>query len=137
MSNDLRGRTLEVYKHLLRKGRPVGVREIQRALKLKSPSLALYHLKKLEEMGLVEKTYEGKYFVKNPVKVDVLKDFLIIGKYAVPRFLFYSVFTSSLTIFYISSINLGKATLGELLGLIIAVATSIIFWYETLRILRE
>jgi DNA-binding transcriptional ArsR family regulator len=51
----LRGTTLEVYRFLLKGSRPLGAREIQRALKFSSPSLAVYHLSKLEEIGLVKK----------------------------------------------------------------------------------
>ncbi len=36
----LKGTTLEVYRFLLKSGKPVGVRGVQRALNLSSPSLA-------------------------------------------------------------------------------------------------
>jgi predicted transcriptional regulator len=55
----LRGLTLKVYKFVLRSDRPVGIREVQRALGLSSPTLALYHLNKLEEAGLIKKEANG------------------------------------------------------------------------------
>ena len=51
----LRGTTLEIYRFLLKRNTPVGAREVQRALNLSSPSLATYHLSKLEETGLIRK----------------------------------------------------------------------------------
>ncbi|MCL6579066.1 MAG: winged helix-turn-helix domain-containing protein [Candidatus Bathyarchaeota archaeon] len=55
----LRGLTLKVYRFILKNNKPVGIREVQRALKLSSPTLALYHINKLEEAGLVKKHLNG------------------------------------------------------------------------------
>lgn len=46
----LKGTTLEVYRFLLKSNKPVGAREIQRNLKLSTPSLAVYHLSKLGKL---------------------------------------------------------------------------------------
>ncbi|MEM4726872.1 MAG: hypothetical protein QXD04_01275, partial [Candidatus Bathyarchaeia archaeon] len=55
IESELKGKTLLVYMYLLKTNRPsIGVREVQRALKFSSPSVAAYHLNKLEELGLVE-----------------------------------------------------------------------------------
>lgn len=137
MSVKLEGKTLEVYKFLVRRGRPLGVREIQRAIRLKSPSLALYHLRKLEEMGLVERLEGGKYCVKNYVKIDALKHFLLIGRLAIPRLLFYSVFLTSLSIFYCTLMDWNNVSMTEVLGLIIVAFSTFFLWLETLRMLKE
>ena len=83
----LRGTTLEVYRFLLKSNKPVGTRELQRALNLSSPSLATYHLSKLEDAGLLKREGGGftvkKYLLENSVK---LSHFLI------PRYFFYAVF---------------------------------------------
>ena len=55
----LSGTTLKVYAYLVSRGEPVGPREITRALGLSSPSLAYYHLRKLEELGFVRRESEG------------------------------------------------------------------------------
>ena len=62
----LKGTTAEVYRFILTVGKPVGVREVQRALNLSSPSLALYHLSKLEEVGLLKRE-NGNYVVDKVV----------------------------------------------------------------------
>lgn len=55
----LRGLTLKVYRFILKNDKPVGIREVQRALNLSSPTLALYHMNKLEEAGLIKKELDG------------------------------------------------------------------------------
>jgi DNA-binding transcriptional ArsR family regulator len=83
----LKGTTLEVYRFLLKSSKPVGIRELQRALKLSSPSVATYHLMKLEEAGLLKRESGNytvaKYLLENSVK---------ISRFLVPRYLFYAVF---------------------------------------------
>lgn len=83
----LRGTTLEVYRFLLKSNKSVGPREIQRALNLSSPSLAVYHLSKLEEVGLIKKENGEFVLTKN-----VLEDCIRISRFLIPRYLFYSIF---------------------------------------------
>ena len=95
----LRGTTLEVYRFLLKSNKPVGAREVQRTLHLSTPSLATYHLSKLEETGFVKK--EKGEFVVNKM---ILEDCIRFGHFLIPRYLFYSVFavlalTVELTLF--------------------------------------
>jgi DNA-binding transcriptional ArsR family regulator len=84
---ELRGTTLEVYRFLLKSSKPVGAREIQRALNLSSPSLAAYHLSKLEEIGLVRKE-NGEFTVTK----NLLEDCIRVSRFLIPRYLFYSIF---------------------------------------------
>ena len=56
---DLKGTTMKVYRHILRVGRPIRITEVQKDLGLSSPSLAQYHMKKLENMGLIREEQEG------------------------------------------------------------------------------
>jgi DNA-binding transcriptional ArsR family regulator len=83
----LRGLTLKVYRFILRNGDPSGIREIQRALKLSSPTLALYHVNKLEEAGLVRKHETG--YVADRI---VLENYVRLKRTLIPRFFFYTVF---------------------------------------------
>jgi DNA-binding Lrp family transcriptional regulator len=85
--NVLRGLTLKVYRFILKNDSPAGIREIQRALKLSSPTLALYHVNKLEEAGLVKKHDAG--YVADRI---VLENCVRFKRTLVPRFFFYTVF---------------------------------------------
>ncbi|HKM79119.1 MAG TPA: hypothetical protein VJZ03_08570, partial [Candidatus Bathyarchaeia archaeon] len=89
--SQIHGTTLRVYWFLFRNGKPVGVRETQRALSLSSASVALYHLEKLRENGIIEKDNMGQYFLKENVQVGSLRMFLRIGHIIFPRYLFYAV----------------------------------------------
>lgn len=132
----LRGKTWNVYWLLLKTGRPMGVREVQRALRFSSPSVALHHLERLRELGLVGKNDEdGSYFLISEVKIGVLRHFVRLGKLLFPRYFFYAVFTSSSTILYTLFLMSGF-TRENLFILIFGLIVSFIFWYEALRIWR-
>ena len=54
-NEELEGTTLNVYAYLVKEGNPVGPREVMRAANLSSPSVAYWHLQKLEALGLLDK----------------------------------------------------------------------------------
>jgi hypothetical protein len=85
----LEGKTLNVYSYMVKEGKPVGPREVMRATNLSSPSVAYWHLQKLESYGLVLKNSYGEYTVKE--KVGVSEHFWI-GNKLVPRLICYSLF---------------------------------------------
>lgn len=101
----LRGTTLEIYRFLVKTNKPVGIREVQRALNLSSPSVVAYHFSKLEEAGLVKRE-KGDYVVSKVI----LNHSIRIRRFIVPRHLFYSAFAIvvlliELTIFRPNIIN--------------------------------
>ena len=89
----LKGTTLEVYRFLLKKNKPLGIREIQRALNLSSPSVATYHLTKLEEVGLIKRE-SGGYVVNK----FLLEYSIKVSRFLIPRYLFYAVFAVAVLI---------------------------------------
>ena len=96
---ELHDKALRIYALLAAAGRPMSVREIQRQLGLSSPSLAHYHLRKLERLGLLAKDERGQYYVRRLVKIGVLEAFFALGRRLVPKCLFYAVFFSVLLVF--------------------------------------
>jgi predicted transcriptional regulator len=50
----LRGKAWKVYWLLLKSGRPMSVREVEKALRFSSPSVANHHLEQLRQLGLVQ-----------------------------------------------------------------------------------
>ncbi|MHA2056730.1 MAG: hypothetical protein ACW979_03780, partial [Candidatus Thorarchaeota archaeon] len=73
---ELRGNTLRVYWYMLSQDSSVGVREVQRAIDMSSPSVASHHLTKLESLELVEKNPDNSYQLIKFVKVGVLQNFI-------------------------------------------------------------
>ena len=125
----LRGLTLKVYRFILKNDKPVGIREVQRALNLSSPTLALYHINKLEEAGLIRKELNG--YVVDRV---VLENLVRFRRILIPRNLFYMMFLISslvmLAVFLRPPI-LTREYVFSLAVISIAAATSV---YETVRV---
>jgi len=95
---ELKGNTLRVYSYILRVRKSVSAREIQRGLRLSSPSVALHHLEKLRKLGLIKKDNMGQYNLIEEVKVGLLRLFIGAGAYLIPRYLTYFV---GLLVFYL------------------------------------
>lgn len=129
--SNLKGNTLRVYVYLV-SHKKSGVREVQRALHFSSSSLAQYHLSKLVDLGLLTEN-GGEYFLTEQVKVDVLKDFLQLGTFIVPRFVFYAVFFSIITGFLGYIVFSSPSPNIEYLFESLLIFSSILFWYEALR----
>lgn len=130
---NLKGKTLRVYLLLLRKGKPLGVREVQRELKFSSPSIAYHHLEKLKDMKVVVKDETGKYSVSEKVDVGILKMFVVVGGRILPRFLFYAVFFTSLFTLYV----LNHFPNLDIYALTFSMVSIIISWYEAVKVWRH
>ena len=132
VANELKGNTLRVYWYLLCSSKEfVGPRQIQRELSFSSPALAVYHLDKLMDLGLVEKN-TGEYHLKEIVDVGVLKQFTKLGNFIVPRYLSYATMISVLFVFFISQVR--HINFYSVFALIFGLISTVIFWYETIRI---
>lgn len=137
LESELKGKTLLVYWHLLKSpGLKVGVREVQRKLGFSSPSVAVYHLEKLMSLGLVEKTITSEYVLVSEVKTGLLRFFTRLGRFLIPRYLFYSVWFTTMLISYI--IFYGQSfSIHNVAALIFGFSASGILWFETVRLWRE
>ncbi len=93
--DDLKGKTLAVYFFLLGQTKPISAREIQRRMGISSPSLVLYHLKKLEALELVEMDQIEGFRVTKYIRVGILRFFVGLGGFFLPRYVFYSLFAIS------------------------------------------
>jgi predicted DNA-binding transcriptional regulator len=137
--SELKGNTLLVYLCLVRNPDLNGVREVQRKLNFSSPNLAAYHLEKLENLGLVQKTSEG-YVLTKEIKIGTLSQVVKFGSLILPRYIFYTVLFVTLLACYLAfawltdslslDINSGFAIL---LGLTIISVMS----YECIRIWKQ
>ena len=134
-ASELKGNTLRVYWYVMNADKQtVGVREVQRALSFSSPTLALYHLDKLRDLGLVSKE-TGEYRLIKEVKVDVLKQFMRVGRVFVPRFSLYAVLFTVLSVYY--ALMIGILDFFTVFGLSFGIAGAGIFWFETWKAWRQ
>ncbi len=136
IESELKGKTLLVYMHILKAGQEtVGVREVQRSLGFSSPSVAAYHLQKLQDLGLIENAY-GDYHLIKEVKVGVLRSFVSVGGVMLPRFLFYAVLVTSMLITFLLQFPFTPSR-EYITALVMGLVPAAVLWYETVKIWRE
>ena len=136
IESQLKGKTLRIYWYLLRSpSSRVGVREIQRSLGFSSPSVASHHLEKLLSLGLIEKSMTGEYFLVQEVKVGLLRFFTRLGRFLVPRYLFYSLWLSTMFVIYLT-LYWPSGCIHNIAAIIFGSLASFILWFETVRLWR-
>ena len=128
----LKGTTLDIYSLLLRADEPLGIREVQRTLNLSSPSVAQYHLSKLESIGLA-KHESGNYVVG---KIQ-LENFIKIHRLLVPRYFFYSVFATTILVIELAYLKPTVITREYFFFTIATLLLALAFCYETARAWRK
>ena len=93
---ELEGITLNVYLYVVKKGKPVGPRDVMKGANLSSPSVAYRHLQKLEDLRYLQKNNYGDYVTKDKASV---RGYIWIGRRIMPKMLFYSIiFLSTLIV---------------------------------------
>jgi hypothetical protein len=94
-NEELEGITLSVYLYVVKKGKPVGPRDVMKGTQLSSPSVAYRHLQKLEELGYLQKNTYGEYVTKNKAHI---RGYIWIGRRMLPKMLVYSLLFMSILI---------------------------------------
>jgi len=94
-NEELEGITLNVYLYVVKKGKPVGPRDVMKGAHLSSPSVAYRHLQKLEDMGYLQKNKYGEYITKGKARV---RGYIWIGRRMMPKMLVYSLIFMSILI---------------------------------------
>jgi len=95
-TDKLEGLTLTVYLYTVKKGKPVGPRDVMKSAQLSSPSVAYRHLQKLEDLGYLQKNEYGEYSLKR--KADI-QGMLWVGSNLLSKmWLYASVFFAILIV---------------------------------------
>jgi len=135
IASELKGNMLRVYWHLLKAPNGVvRVRETQKSLGFSSPALSAYHLEKLVELGLVQKV-RGEYRLVRVVNVGVLRQFVKLGAFVLPRYTLYATMFTTLLIFYLTQLRV--VNFYSVFALIFGILGTAILWYETAMAWRE
>jgi len=117
---------LEAYLKLRRAGEPVTLRGFQRLMGYSSPGKAERVLKRLERLGLVEKTPSSGYLAKRELPPE-LASYLVIKGLVIPRSLVYAVYSTVVAVTY-AALASPPVHVSILLAAVIAP-----FWVETLQ----
>ena len=132
---ELRGNTLRVYWYMLSKNSSVGVREVQRAIGMSSPSVASHHLGKLESLELIQKNPDNTYELRKLVKVGILQNFIAFRGVMLPRYSFVAIFFSVYTLgYFLMTLGIPLGQFDRYIGLGVGVAGAIFAWFETYRL---
>jgi hypothetical protein len=86
--DELEGITLNVYLYAVKRGRPVGPRDVMKSVNLSSPSVAYRHLQKLEDFGYLQKNEYGEYILKSRARI---RGHVWLRKRLVPKMWLYSM----------------------------------------------
>ncbi len=92
---DLEGITLNVYLYAVKRGKPVGPRDVMKGANLSSPSVAYRHLQKLEDLGYLQKNDYGEYTVKRKAQIE---GNFWLGHRLMPKMWLYSLIFLSILI---------------------------------------
>ena len=130
--NALRGTTLEIYRFLVKSNKPVGIREVQRALKLSSPSVVAYHFSKLEEANLIKRE-QGDYIVSKLV----LEHSIRLSRFIIPRHLFYAIFAVAALIIELTVLRPIIISREYFYSTIATLIFAVIFLYEAVKAWRR
>lgn len=84
----LEGITLSVYLYVVKRGRPVGPRDVMKGVKLSSPSVAYRHLQKLEDAGYLAKNEYGEYTVMRKANI---RGYVWLGRRLLPKMWLYAL----------------------------------------------
>ncbi len=131
-SNVLKGTALDIYRFMLRANKPVGVRELTRALKLSSPSVAQHHLVRLETLGLVRREL-GNYVV-NRVALD---NCIRISHFLIPRYFFYLLFSVVILVAEVTTLKPLVIDQFYFVAVIASIIVIVIFCYESIKVWRK
>jgi hypothetical protein len=130
LASELRGNTLRVYWYLINSANSsIGPRDVQRKLDFSSPNLAVYHLDKLVDLGIVEKI-AGEYHVTRIVDVGVLKQFTKIRGFFFPRQIIYASMWTTLLVFFIYEFR--AVNFYSVFALLFGLLGAGILWFEAL-----
>jgi len=128
----LRGTTRDIYRFLLKSNKPVGIREVQRALNLSSPSIVAYHFSKLEEAGLVKRE-KGDYIVSKVI----LNHSVRVSRFIIPRHLFYAAFAVAALIIEQTILKPNVINREYFFSTVVTLVFAIVFCYEAVKAWRR
>jgi DNA-binding transcriptional ArsR family regulator len=124
-----------VYLFVLRNG-PCELRDVQRALKLSTPSLAFYHLSRLVQSGIVNRTEDGRYVVVSDISADLLDGYVKFGRRIIPQLFFLSLIFTAILGYYVYLIWRLPLDWDDIVTIVYSLSI-IVLWYETVRVWRR
>jgi hypothetical protein len=131
----IRGNTVRVYLFLLKNG-PCELRDVQRALKLSTPSLAFYHLSRLVQSSYVKQTEDGRYVVVTDISADLLDGYVKFGREMIPQLLILAIIFTAILAYYAYLVWRLPLDLDDAVTAVYSLSI-IVLWYEAIKAWRR
>jgi hypothetical protein len=128
----IRGNTVRVYLFVLRNG-PCELKDVQRALKLSTPSLAFYHLSRLAQIGVVNRTEDGRYTVVKDISRDLLEGYVKFGRRIIPELFFLTIIFTGILVYYAYLVWTTPFDMDDIVAVVYS-SSIIVLWYETIKV---
>ncbi|MDH5439412.1 MAG: hypothetical protein OEY31_02255, partial [Candidatus Bathyarchaeota archaeon] len=77
----------------------------------------------------------GDYRLIREVKVGVLKQFIRLGAFLLPRYVLYATMFTTLLVYFFSQLK--EISFYSMFALMFGVLGTAILWYETIRVWRQ
>jgi predicted DNA-binding transcriptional regulator len=128
----LKGTTYKVYRYMLKERRPLGISDIQRGLRLSSPSVSQYHIRKLLRLGLIRED-QGGYVIDKIVLENVIR----IRRVSIPIQTAYIAFFAVTLFILLSFVRPATINSVYFLSIVINVVALGISLYEAAKTLKH
>jgi hypothetical protein len=130
----LRGTTLRIYRYMYKQGKPVGLREIQRALGLSSASIPQYHINKLIAAGLVQHQANADGYSVDRL---VFENMIRIRRSLIPFQTTYTIFFSTTLFILLTILRPSVLSATYLFAIATNIAAIGVFASQAYRTLRK
>ncbi len=134
--------TVAVFLSLLNNGEALGVRAVQKELGMSNPSTVYWHLQKLVDEGVVEKTKSNLYIITpefrkvSKLRLPLSVTHYVVGKFIVPDILVQLVFLIINTLVVLGALLSSNFALAGLLGflsMMVEIALLANFYRKSMR----
>jgi hypothetical protein len=96
--------------------------------------LAAYHLNKLVDFGLAVND-RGDYRLVREVKVGVLKQFIKLGSFLLPRYVLYASMFSTFLVYLL--LRFDEVSFYSVYGFAVSLLATGVSWFEALKIWQQ
>lgn len=128
----LKGTTYKVYRYVYKAGKAVRVNDVQRDLRLSSPSVAQYHIKKLLALGLIREEQEG-YVIERVVFENVVR----FRRISIPFQAAYTVFFAISLVVLLTALRPPVVTSTYFFALAVIAVALLISVYEAFKTMKR
>lgn len=125
----LRGTALQIYRPFLKNNKPFGIRAVQRALNLSSPSVAQYHLERLRILDLLKKE-RGNFIISKVI----LENSIRVKRFLVPKYIFWFMFAAVILLLELTLLRPPEITMEYSIYTAAMMIFLVFFCYETVKI---